>query len=73
MGRASSQRRGLSVQITQALQELLAEDDAVVMAQGLEPVGRRAAQDWHIGCSFGVRGQDDALVGNEALAIPWQT
>ena len=45
--------------------ELLAED-AVVMAQGLEPVLRRAAQDWHSGCSFGVK-------GNEGRTIAWQT
>ena len=35
-------RAGLSGQIRQALRELLAED-AVVVAQGLEPVWRRAA------------------------------
>ena len=28
------------------------------MAQGLESVCRRAAQDWHIGCSFGVKGNE---------------
>ena len=44
-------KAGLSGRIGQALQESLAED-AVVMAQGLEPVWRRAAQDCHIGCSF---------------------
>ena len=34
------------------------------MAQGLEPVWRRAAQDWHIGCSFGVK-------GNEGRTMLW--
>ena len=43
--------------------DLLAED-AVVMAQGLEQVWRRAAQDWHIGCSFGV-------MGNEGRTMLW--
>ena len=50
-------RAGLSGQVRQAFLDLLAED-AVVMAQGLEPVWRRAAQDWHIGCSFGVKGSE---------------
>ena len=41
-------KAGLSGQVRQALRDLLAED-AMVVAQGLEPVWRRAAQDWHIG------------------------
>ena len=45
------------------LRDLLAED-AVVMAQGMEPVWRRAALDWHIGCSFGV-------TGNEGRTMLW--
>ena len=48
---AAFRRAGLSGQNRQALRDLLAKD-AVVLAQGLEPVCRRAAQDWHIGCSF---------------------
>ena len=43
--------------------------DEVIMAQGLEPVWRRAAQDWHIGCSIGVKGKEGRtvrLVGHEA-------
>ena len=56
-------KAGLSGEIRQALRDLLA-DDAVVMAQGLEPVWRRAAQDWHIGCSFGVK-------GNEGRTMLW--
>ena len=49
-------KAGLSGHVRQAIRDLLAED-AVVMAQGLEPVWRRAAQDWHIGCSFESEGQ----------------
>ena len=56
-------KAGLSGQIGQALRDLQAED-AVVMAQGLEPVWRRAAQDWHSGCSFGVK-------GNEGRTMLW--
>ena len=56
-------KAGLSGRIRQAVRELLAED-AVVMAQGLEPVWRRAALDWHNGCSFGVK-------GNEGRTMLW--
>ena len=54
---------GLSGQVRQALCDLLAED-TVVMAQGPEPVWRCAAQDWHISCSFRVK-------GNECRTMLW--
>ena len=57
---------GLSGRIRQALRDLLAED-AVVMAQGLEPVWKRAGLAHRMLIrSEGQLEQDGALVGNEA-------
>ena len=66
-------KAGLSGQIWQVLRDLLAED-AVVTAEGLEQVWRRAAQDWHTGCSFGVKGKEvGRCFGRErGLVTPWQ-
>ena len=58
-----------------ALRKLLT-DDEVIAAQELEPVWRRAAQNWHIVCSFGVNGKEDRTVlwsGTRPGGTQWQT
>ena len=64
----------LSGRNRQALRELLAED-AVIIAQGLELVWRRAALDWHIGCLFGVNGKEGRTVlwSGTRPGTLWQT
>ena len=45
----------------------------MITAQGLEPLWKRAAQDWHIGCSFGVKGKEGGTVLWSRQGTQWQT